>query len=98
MPTPSESFSLRAIAVGAFGPSLLFGLGQGAILPVIPLTARELGAPVPVAAFIVALIGIGSLVSNVPASLVTIRWGETVGDRRRGDLVCGGDGDLLSDA
>ncbi len=76
MPTPSESFSLRAIAVGAFGPSLLFGLGQGAILPVIPLTARELGAPVPVAAFIVALIGIGSLVSNVPASLVTIRWGE----------------------
>ncbi|HMN78914.1 MAG TPA: MFS transporter [Burkholderiaceae bacterium] len=76
MSTPSESFSLRAIAVGAFGPSLLFGLGQGAILPVIPLTARELGAPVPVAAFIVALIGIGSLVSNVPASLVTIRWGE----------------------
>lgn len=76
MSTPSDSFSLRAIAVGAFGPSLLFGLGQGAILPVIPLTARELGAPVPVAAFIVALIGIGSLVSNVPASLVTIRWGE----------------------
>lgn len=76
MSTSTESFSLRAIAVGAFGPSLLFGLGQGAILPVIPLTARELGASVPVAAFVVALIGIGSLVSNVPASLVTIRWGE----------------------
>jgi hypothetical protein len=39
-----DSFSLRRIAVSAFGPSLLFGLGEGVILPVIPLSARELGA------------------------------------------------------
>ena len=38
------SFTLRRIAVPAFGPSLLFGIGEGAILPVIPLSARELGA------------------------------------------------------
>ncbi len=60
----------------AFGPSLLFGVSEGAILPIIPLTARELGASVPEAALIVALIGIGSLLSNVPASLITMRWGE----------------------
>ena len=72
----SESFSLRRIAVSAFGPSLLFGLGEGAILPVIPLTARELGASVPMAALIVTLIGIGSLVSNIPASLITMHRGE----------------------
>lgn len=72
-PTP---FSLRRIAVPAFGPSLLFGLGEGAILPVVPLTARDLGASVPTAAFIVTLIGIGSLVSNIPASLITMRRGE----------------------
>jgi MFS family permease len=72
----SASFSLRRIAVSAFGPSLLFGLGEGAILPVIPLTARELGASVPEAALIVALIGIGSLVSNIPASLITMHRGE----------------------
>lgn len=59
-----------------FGPSLLFGVSEGAILPIIPLTARELGASVPEAALIVALIGIGSLLSNVPASLITMRWGE----------------------
>jgi MFS family permease len=72
----SPEFSFRRIAVPAFGPSLLFGLGEGAILPIIPLTARELGASVPMAALAVALIGIGSLLNNLPASLITIRWGE----------------------
>lgn len=72
----SRPFSLRRIAVSAFGPSLLFGLGEGAILPVIPLSARGLGASVPEAAFIVTLIGIGSLVSNIPASMLTMRRGE----------------------
>jgi len=70
------SFTLRRIAVSAFGPSLLFGLGEGAILPVIPLTARDLGASVPTAALIVTLIGLGSLVSNIPASLITMHRGE----------------------
>jgi MFS family permease len=69
-------FTLRRIAVSAFGPSLLFGLGEGAILPIIPLTARDLGASVPVAALAVMLIGIGSLVSNIPASLITMHRGE----------------------
>ena len=72
-PTP---FSLRRIAVPAFGPSLLFGLGEGAILPVLPLTARALGASVSTTALLVALMGIGSLVSNIPASLITMHRGE----------------------
>jgi MFS family permease len=70
------SFSLRRIAVAAFGPTLLFGLGEGAILPVIVLGARELGASVPTAALIVTLIGVGSLLSNIPASLLTMARGE----------------------
>ena len=69
-------FSLRSIAVPAFGPSLLFGLGEGAILPVIALSVRDLGGSVALAALVVTLIGIGSLVSNLPASLITSRWGE----------------------
>jgi MFS family permease len=72
----SPQFSFRRIAVPAFGPSLLFGLGEGAILPIIPLMARDLGASVPTAAFVVALISIGSLLNNIPASLITVRWGE----------------------
>jgi MFS family permease len=78
MPASSSSaeFSLKRIAVPAFGPSLLFGVGEGAILPIIPLMARDLGASVPVAALVIALIGIGSLLNNIPASLITARWGE----------------------
>ena len=71
-----ESFSLRKIAVPAFGPSFLFGLGEGAILPVIALTVRQLGGSVALAALMVTLIGIGSLVTNIPASMITTRYGE----------------------
>jgi MFS family permease len=74
--TPSPDFSLRRIAVSAFGPSLLFGIGEGAILPVIPLTARDLGASPSMAALIAMLIGLGSLLSNIPASLITLHRGE----------------------
>ncbi len=70
------AFSLRRIALPAFGPSLLFGIGEGAILPIVPLTARELGASVAQAALVVTLIGVGSLASNVPASAITARFGE----------------------
>ena len=71
-----DTFSLRKIAVPAFGPSFLFGLGEGAILPVIALTVRQLGGSVALAALMVTLIGIGSLVTNIPASLITTRYGE----------------------
>ncbi len=71
-----DTFSLRKIALPAFGPSFLFGLGEGAILPVIALTVRHLGGSVALAALMVTLIGIGSLVSNIPASIITTRYGE----------------------
>ena len=67
----------------AFGPSFLFGLGEGAILPVIALTVRQLGGSVALAALMVTLIGIGSLVTNIPASLITDALGRALGDRRR---------------
>jgi len=75
-PDDTQPFSLRSIAVAAFGPTLLFGIGQGAILPVVALSARELGATVPVAALVVTLMGLGSWFFNLPASLVTLRFGE----------------------
>ncbi|CAM4343139.1 MFS transporter [Bordetella muralis] len=76
MQSPDAPFSLKKIAVPAFGPSVLYGVSNGAILPVVALSARELGASVATSGLIVALIGIGSLVSNIPAALVTSRYGE----------------------
>ncbi|MYN12441.1 MFS transporter [Pusillimonas sp. TS35] len=71
-----SSFSLKKIAVPAFGPSLLFGLGNGAFLPVVALSARDAGASPAIAGLIVALIGFGSLAANIPAALITSRIGE----------------------
>lgn len=74
--TRPAPFSLRSIAVPAFGPALLFSIGEGAVLPVVALSARDLGASVSVAALVVTLIGLGSWFFNLPASLITLKFGE----------------------
>ncbi len=76
VPPDPRPFSLRRIAPAVYGPALLFGLGQGAVLPVVALSARELGASVAMAAFVVALKGIGQLVGDLPAGALTARVGE----------------------
>jgi MFS family permease len=76
MPHQPEPFSLREIALPAFGPSLLFGLGEGALFPVLALSARDLGASTAEAGLIVALVSVGSLLANLPAALLTTRHGE----------------------
>lgn len=75
-PDDPQPFSLRSIAVAAYGPTLLFGIGTGAVMPIVALSARDLGASVAVAALIVTLIGLGSWFFNLPASLVTLKFGE----------------------
>ena len=69
-------FSLRPILISAFAPALMFGVAEGAVLPVVALTARDLGGSLAVASLVVALIGIGSLISNIPSSLITTKYGE----------------------
>jgi MFS family permease len=69
-------FSLRSIAVAAFGPAVLFGLAAGAVLPVVPLTAVDRGASLALASLVVSLLGIGSILSNIPAGILTTRVGE----------------------
>ncbi|GAA3674287.1 MFS transporter [Arthrobacter ginkgonis] len=72
----SGEFRLRDLAFSVYAPSLLYSVGTGAILPVIALSARGLGASVAAAALTITLIGIGSLLTNVPASMITARFGE----------------------
>lgn len=71
-----REFRWRAIFIPAFGPSMLFGIGNGAVLPIIALTAIDLNASQAVSGLIVALVGLGSLLSNIPAALITARFGE----------------------
>lgn len=74
--TTSEAFRLRSIAIPAFGPSVLASVGQGAVIPVVALRARELGASVGVAAFAVALVSVGTLATSLPAGSLVARVGE----------------------
>ncbi|AEC22013.1 transporter [Pusillimonas sp. T7-7] len=70
------SFRWSQIVIPAFGPSLLFGISNGAILPVIALSAIALGASHAMSGLIAALIGFGSLMCNIPAAMITSRFGE----------------------
>src|SRR5512132_2320494 len=72
----AEPTRWRDIAITAYGPTVLVAIGQGAILPLVALSARELGAGVGTASFIVALIGLGQLVGDLPAGVLAARIGE----------------------
>ncbi len=82
--------SLRRIAVPAFGPSTLWSIGFGATVPVLALSARDLGASVPLAAVLVGVGAVSELASAVPAGLLVDR----VGERRA--LVLAGLGDAVA--
>jgi MFS family permease len=72
----AEEFRLRSVAVAAYAPATLFGLAEGSMLPVITLTALDRGASTSVAALIGALLGIGSIVTNIPSGMLATRIGE----------------------
>jgi len=86
-PAPGETddFSLRSVAVAAYAPAALFGLAEGAMLPVIVASTYARGASTSMAALIAALIGIGSLVTNIPSGILATRVGE-----RKAMLVAAG--------
>jgi MFS family permease len=73
---PAQPFRLRSLAISVYLPSFLFAVGQGAMIPVIPLFALELGASVAMAGAIVALRGIGMLAFDIPAGILVRRLGE----------------------
>jgi MFS family permease len=67
---------LRRLALPVFLPAAVFGVGQGASAPVVALQARELGASVGVAGLIVALLGLGQVLGDLPAGQIVARVGE----------------------
>ncbi|MEV6847209.1 MFS transporter [Actinoplanes sp. NPDC051411] len=74
--TTETPFRLRSVGVSAYGPSLLYGFSSGVIAPVIAISAIERGASIAVAGLVVSLMGIGSIISNIPAGVMTTRFGE----------------------
>ena len=73
---PDETFRLRSVAASVYLPSLLFGIGHGAVAPVVVLSAIELGASPAVAFLVVAVAGFGAAIANLPAGQLVARIGE----------------------
>ena len=71
-----ERRMLRMLWIRAYLPNLLFATGQGAIIPVLAIAAKHLGASTSLAALIVALNGLGTMLMDVPAGWVVARVGE----------------------
>jgi MFS family permease len=61
-----------------YGPTLLFALGEGAVLPLIPVIASRLGADVATAALVASALVVGQLCGNLPAGWAVARFGERV--------------------
>jgi MFS family permease len=71
-----QSIRLRQLALPIYGPTILISIGLGAVVPLIALSALDLGATVTQAAIIVGLIGFGQLVGDLPAGALAQRFGE----------------------
>src|SRR5215204_4618593 len=67
---------LRRFGPMIYGPTVLFALGEGAIIPLIPLIAAELGADVATAALVASALVVGQLCGNIPAGWAVARIGE----------------------
>jgi MFS family permease len=76
MTPPERPFSLRSVSLAAFLPTLLFSIGEGAIIPLIPIVAHNLGASLAVAGLIAAMVMLGELVGDIPSGWVVSRIGE----------------------
>lgn len=74
----SRPVSLARVAPAVFLPTLVFEIGMGALAPMIALSARGLGASVGMAGLVLALLGVGQILGDVPAGALAAR----VGDRR----------------
>jgi MFS family permease len=72
----APEFRFRSIALPALLPTLLFSIGEGAILPIIPLVATKLGAGLALAGLIAALVMLGELIGDIPSGWVVSRIGE----------------------
>ncbi|NQX12875.1 MFS transporter [Microbacteriaceae bacterium VKM Ac-2855] len=74
--TSERPFRIGPMLVSAFLPTFLFSVGEGAIIPLIPVAANDLGASLAIAGVISSMIMLGELVGDVPSGWIVSRIGE----------------------
>jgi len=76
MMTPEPEFRWRSIVAPALLPTLLFTIGEGAIIPLIPSLAAQVGADLATAGLVAAMLLVGQLIGDLPAGWIVARIGE----------------------
>jgi MFS family permease len=76
MSTTGQDFDFRSILLPALAPALLFAIGEGAVLPIIPVVADHLGASLAVSGLIASLIVVGEMFGDIPSGWIVSRIGE----------------------
>lgn len=89
-----RSFLLR-FAPMIYGPTVLFALGEGAVIPLIPLMAVQLGADIAASAFVASALVVGQLCGNLPASYIVARLGERITMAGAGTVALAGVAGLI---
>ncbi|MGK0742524.1 MFS transporter [Leucobacter sp. Z1108] len=74
--TDSARQVMRRFAPMIYGPTILFALGEGAVIPLIPIIAAKLGADLALSGLVASALVIGQLVGNLPAGYLVARIGE----------------------
>jgi MFS family permease len=72
----SRPVSLISVTPAVFLPALVFETGMGALTPMIALSGRALGASIGQAGLVLALLGVGQILGDVPAGALAARLGD----------------------
>ena len=59
-----------------YGPTILFGIGEGAVIPLVPILASNLGADLATSGLVASALVVGQLCGNFPAAWLVVRIGE----------------------
>ncbi|WP_231727686.1 MULTISPECIES: MFS transporter [unclassified Rathayibacter] len=77
MTVPAERpFPVGPLLLSTFLPTLLFSIGEGAIIPLLPAAAGNLGATLALAGLVAGMIMIGELAGDIPSGWIVSRIGE----------------------
>jgi MFS family permease len=71
-----QPFRWRSVLVAALLPTVLFSTGEGAIIPVIPVIAGNVGATLAIAGFVAGMLVLGELLGDIPSGVVIAHIGE----------------------
>lgn len=76
MSSAGPPFRWRSIVVVVFVPTIVFSMGEYALIPVIPALAAGLGSDLGGAALIASMLVVGQLLGDIPSGAIVARIGE----------------------